>query len=281
MTILEAINKSTEYFSSKGIESPRINAELLLADILKIKRLDLYLKFDKPLDENEISIYREYIKRRAAFEPLQYITGEVEFFGLKFNVNKNVLIPRPETEMLVEKILELTDKNLPVEILDIGTGSGNISIALAIYLINAKIDAIDKSSSAIEIAKNNSESLGIQNNINFYEKDIFNLNSFPKKYDVIVSNPPYVNKNEYDTIQNEIKYEPKIAVTDFEDGFKFYNQIIKSAKNLLKDNGKLFLELGHHHSEKVKTLFEENNFCNVQIWNDYQNIPRVIKGDIV
>ena len=153
ITVLEVIKLSTEYLQNKGVESPRANAEILLADILNCKRLDLYLSFDKPLADNEVKNYREAIRKRGLRIPLQYIVGNVEFFGLKFIVNENVLIPRPETELLVEQIINETDKSLNIKILDIGVGSGNISLSLLKNLPNANVVAIDISEKAIEVAK--------------------------------------------------------------------------------------------------------------------------------
>jgi release factor glutamine methyltransferase len=148
LTILEAIRRSTEYLAKKGIEDARLNAELLLCSILKCKKLNLYLNYDRPLADEEVSVYREYLKRRSEREPLQYIVGEVEFYGLVFKVDKSVLIPRPETEILVEKIIE-ENKDRQVSILDIGTGSGNIAVALKYHLPSAEVTAVDKSEDAL------------------------------------------------------------------------------------------------------------------------------------
>ena len=157
ITVLESINLSTQYLSEKGIESPRTNAELLLANIIGCKRLELYLSFDRPLGETELQKYREQIKRRGRFEPLQYITGKVEFYGLELKVNPSVLIPRPETELLVENILNQFSKEKEPIILDIGCGSGNIAIALAANLPAAKITSTDVSAEALKVAEENSE----------------------------------------------------------------------------------------------------------------------------
>ena len=197
LTVLESIKLSTEYLQKKGIESPRINAELLLANILNCKRLDLYLKFDQPLKEGEINLYREFISRRGKFEPLQYITGTVEFFGLEFKVNKSVLIPRPETEILVETIIDSAEKKENIDILDIGTGSGNIAIAVAKNLPNSKICAIDNNSEALQIAKDNAKLNSVEDRIEFMNDSILNgIIRSAKKYDIIVSNPPYVSIQE-------------------------------------------------------------------------------------
>ncbi len=283
LTVLESIKLSEEYLLKKGIESARINAELLLAGVLGCKRLDLYLKFDQPLSEKEKSVYREYIARRGKREPLQYILGEVEFFGLRLKVNDSVLIPRPETELLVEYILYNTDKENNSRVLDIGSGSGNISIALAKNLPDAKIFGIDVSLGAIEIANQNAILNDVTNNVNFVQADV--LNELPTeikiKYDLIVSNPPYVSSNEFETLQPEIKeYEPNIAVTDYDDGLKFYRRISEIASELLKENGKIYFELAEGQSEDVRKILEEYKFKNIIIKKDYSDIDRIISGEL-
>lgn len=280
LTVLDALKKTTEYLEKKGIESARVNAEIMLAYILKCKRLQLYLSFDRPLNENEKNLYREFLQRRVNHEPVQYITGIVGFYGLEFQVNKSVLIPRPETEILVETIIENTNENEETNILDIGTGSGNIAITLAKHLPNSKITAIDKSKDALKIAVKNSELNNVKERINFIENDILNnQNLFDNVFDLVVSNPPYISKKEYNNLEPELnKHEPSIALTDFSDGFIFYKNISKQAKNLLNTNGKLFFEIGAGQSKKIKEIMEQNNFYNIQIIKDYQNHDRVIWG---
>jgi len=281
LTVLESIKLSTEYLQDKGIESPRINAELLLSNILNCKKLGLYLKFDQPLKEEEIKIYREYIRRRGKFEPLQYIIGSVEFFGLQFKVNKSVLIPRPETEILVETIINSVAKEEQIAILDIGTGSGNIAISLAKNLSNAKITAIDNSAEALDVAKENSILNSVEGRIEFINESILNDNNYSvKKYNIIVSNPPYVPEKEFQNLQPELKvYEPRIALTDENDGFSFFRVISSKSKSILKNKGRLFFEVGKDQFLKVEEILHDNNFKNITIKKDYQNIERVIYGE--
>ena len=280
LTVLEAIKLSADYLSKKNIDSSRINAENLLAHVLKCKRLDLYLAFDRPLKEEEIDDYRELIRRRGASEPLQYIIGNVEFYGLNFRVNSSVLIPRPETELLIEKILESLNKNDSLKILDIGTGSGNIAVSIAKHLSNAEIVAIDISDSAIQTAKENSELNNINGQINFYKLDIISGSlQTNSKFDLIVSNPPYVSLKDYSDLSPELlNHEPRISLTDENDGLNFYRAISKKAKTLLKTGGKIFYEVGLGQSEEVKNLLKENNFNEIEIFKDYSNIDRVVKG---
>jgi release factor glutamine methyltransferase len=278
LTVLEAIKLATEYFEKKEIESPRINAEILLADVLKCKRIDLYLKFDQPLKENEVNLFREYISRRGKYEPVQYIIGYTEFYGLVFKVDKSVLIPRPETEILVETIINQNKEKDEISILDVGTGSGNIPVSLAKMMPQSKNTSIDISESAIGIAKQNAESNDV--NVTFIRQDIFD-NPFPfdSKYDIIVSNPPYVDSSEYNNLQKEIiEHEPRFAVTDDGDGLKYYRRICEVANSVMKENGKLYFEMGKGQSQDICSIMEVNGFSEIGIVKDYPQIERVIYG---
>ncbi|NJD23013.1 MAG: peptide chain release factor N(5)-glutamine methyltransferase [Melioribacter sp.] len=280
LTVLESLQLSTDFLEKKGIESPRLNAELLLSEILKCKRLDLYLKFDQPLKENEVGIYREWIARRGKFEPLQYIIGNVEFYGLPFKVTPDVLIPRPETEILVEEVIKRCKDINASKILDIGTGSGNISISLAKNLSDAEITSIDISDKALSIAQENALINGVEEKIHFITADVKTYMS-NNQFDIIVSNPPYVSKEEYANLQNEIlNYEPMTAVTDSNDGLDFYRTIAGRAKILLKKNGKIFLEVGKDQSKYVADILEKNDFINIYFVKDYQQIDRVVVGEL-
>lgn len=281
LTVLDSINLSTEYLKNKGIDSPRINAELLLAHILKCKRLQLYLSYDRPLKEDEIILYRELLKRRCKFEPLQYITGSTEFYGLEFKVTPAVLIPRPETELLVETIVSNYREKGIIKILDIGTGSGNISIALANLLPEASIVAIDISEKALEIASENAKNNIATDRIQFLCHDILSDALIKDNdFDIIVSNPPYVTLKDFERLDNELKdHEPTIALTDQADGLSFYRAITSKAGFYLKNKGEIYFEIGHCHTQQVKELLFSNNFGNIHIIKDYQSIDRVIIGE--
>lgn len=282
ITVLEVIKLSTEYLQKKGVESPRANAEILLAEILKCKRLELYLAFDKPLAENEVQVYREAIRKRGLRIPLQYIVGNVEFYGLKLIVNENVLIPRPESELLVEKIINDSDKSNNLKILDIGVGSGNISLSISKNLPNSKVVAIDISKSALDVANQNAEINSLQDRIEFRLFDFMNddLNSLGK-FDLIVSNPPYVSENDYESLEPELKnYEPKIALTDNSNGISFYKRIIEASQPMLNKPGKMYFELGMDQSKQVKIFFEQKKFSNIEVIKDYSGIDRIICGEL-
>jgi release factor glutamine methyltransferase len=281
LTVLESIELSSEYLKKKGIESPRMNAELLLAAILNCKRLDLYLSFDKPLADTELERYRNYIKRRSEFEPLQYIVGNIEFYGLNFIVNPSVLIPRPETELLVERVIDLFKLPGKAKILDIGCGSGNIAISLAVNLPDAEIIATDISTDAISVAKENSLLNHVDHRIQFLNHNIF-TDSIDKlgEIDCIVSNPPYVSEKRFKTLQKEIvNYEPGIAVTDFNDGLNFFKVIISKTDQLLNKGGRLFFEISEGQSKIVEELMKSNHFININVLKDYSGIDRIIFGE--
>lgn len=282
ITVLEALNLSTDYLNKKGIESARLNAELMLAHILNCKRLELYLMFDRPLDEVELQNYRNFLSRRAQREPLQYIIGEVEFFNIRLKVNRNVLIPRPETELLVEKIINDFKEKQDFRFLDIGVGSGNISIALLKNIGQANAVAIDISEDALALAKENSYLNEVENRISFYKFDIMkdDIKSFGK-FDLIISNPPYVSAEDYETLEPELKvYEPKIALTDSYNGLTFYRKIIEQSSFLLNERGKLYFELGKGQYNEVKRMMDEKGFMDIKIIKDYQGIERIVCGEL-
>lgn len=281
LNVLESLQLSTNFLEKKGIESPRLNAELLLAEILNCKRLDLYLKFDQPLKENEVDRYREWISRRGKFEPLQYIIGKVEFFGLQFKVTRDVLIPRSETEILVEEVINFCKSKSGLKILDIGTGSGNIPIALSKNLTNVEITTVDVSAKALEIAKENALLNGVESGVKFILSDVNHLKIETGLFDIVISNPPYISAEEYPTLQKEIiDYEPSIALTDSNDGLDFYRAIAERSKSFLKKEGKLFLEIGKGQFEDVEKILSKNDFHNIEIIKDYQQIERVISGEL-
>lgn len=277
MTILETLKLATEYLEKHKIENPRLNAELLLAEILKCKRLELYTNFDKPLKEDELEKFREYLRRRSRGEPLQYITGKVNFFGYEFIVTPDVLIPRPETELLVEEVIQSFDNNLPLKILDICSGSGNIGIVLAKFFKNSIVHCIDVSDKAIEVGKLNSQQLKTENVV-FQKLDILNDVPLEKDFDVIVSNPPYISVEKKESLQDEVKlYEPHIALFVDEE-LKFYRRILKIAKEILKLDGKIFFEIDHHIADDVYELMLQNGFTEIVIKKDFSNLNRIISG---
>jgi release factor glutamine methyltransferase len=281
--IIDIINWGDAYFKVKDIPESRLNIELLLCAVLQCKRMNLYLNFDKPLIQNELDTLREYVKRRVTREPLQYILGETEFMGLPFKVNSNALIPRPETELLVEEVIKFA-KRIPdktLNILDIGSGSGNISISLAKLIPNSFITAIDCSEKALQLSKENAELNKVNEKIDFILSDILNDNFQNMKFDIIVSNPPYISLPEYDDLEPELKFEPKNALTDLNDGFCFYRRITTIGKEIIHPGGLTAVEIAYNQSEKVFSLFHDTGYSNIQIIKDYSNIDRIITGTLL
>ncbi|HET7152373.1 MAG TPA: peptide chain release factor N(5)-glutamine methyltransferase [Candidatus Kapabacteria bacterium] len=277
-TILETLTIAAEQFEKAGVDSPRLTAELLLAEVLGCKRIDLYLRFDQPLESNERTAFGEMYKRRIAREPLQYITGTAAFCGLDFEVNPAVLIPRPETEELAEEVAQVCEKvssSQSLHILDIGTGSGCIAVTLAKRFPFAAVTAIDVSDDAISVARRNAQRHGVQN-VAFEIADIFNDDALQGTFDVIVSNPPYVSREEIEAAQAEVRdFEPRLATTDNADGLTFYRRIVAVAPAHLNANGVLAFEVGIGQARHVQEMLEAAGF-SVTIKKDLANIERIV-----
>lgn len=283
-TVLEIIKSSTELLEKKNISNPRLNVELLLCELMNCDRVKLYLDFEKPLTKSELDLYRDWFKRRLNYEPLQYITGNAYFYGYKFKVNKSVLIPRQETEILVEKVLNEIKSNSKeiINILEIGTGSGCISIALGKKLddinSNYNITAIDISQEALDVAKSNLKQIGANSDkITFVEKDVFTIDNFNKDIDYVISNPPYIPFNEFENLDDEVnKFEPSISLTDFKDGLSFYKKIIELYSSPVI-TGKLFFEIAYNQKENLEKLLKE--FVNLKhsFYRDYNDNHRVLE----
>jgi len=249
-------------------------AELLFSEILGCDRTTLYLDKAKILGHNELAFISSVLKRRIKGEPIQYILGKTEFMALKLKVNQDVLIPRPETEILVETTLKYADKIRQAEILDLGTGSGCIAISLGKILEGAKIDAIDISDKALSVAEENARLNGAK--IDFIQSDLFDSLG-GREYDIIVSNPPYIADDEIGRLQPELQFEPRIALAAGVDGLDFYRRINLKASGYLKKNGFLIMEIGFGQAGHLVGLFSESNkFKVVETVKDYNNIERVI-----
>ena len=277
--IIEIIKWGEEYFKIKGFENPKQEIEWLLCDLLQLKRIDLYLKFEDIINKSKLKKLKSWIKRRIQREPLQYITGKVEFYGLKFISTPQALIPRPETERLVDITLNSLKKIPEPKILEIGTGSGCVSIAVSNKKPRANILSLDISKNALELAEINAKSNNCKN-INFLEMDF--LNEIPDgKFDILISNPPYISQKEIKNIMPEVKnYEPRIALTDFEEGLNFYYRIAKVGRTLIP-NGIIILEVGlGKHPQKVFSLFKEAGFDQLELIKDYNNNERILKINI-
>jgi release factor glutamine methyltransferase len=277
-TIIELINETTGYFKKKGIESARLEAELLLADCLGIERIQLYIAFERPVSEEELSRFRETVRRRAAGEPVAYLTGYREFWSLKIRVHKGVLIPRPETELLVEEALKfLKPRDQEMTILDLGTGSGAISLALAKEIKNSVLYATDISRAALAVARQNIAAQGLQERIRL----VFGDGPAPFRrrplFDLVISNPPYIRSGEIAALAVEIKdHEPLQALDGGDDGLAFYRQWIPQMHSLLRNSGCVILEIGADQSGAVAQLFRDTGFSDVATAKDYAGQSRAV-----
>ena len=255
-------------------------AELLFTQILGCDRLSLYLNQDTPLGKDKISLISSVLKRRISGEPLQYILGKAEFMGLEFKVNKEVFIPRPETEILVETAIEIA-RRLSVmddrlKILDIGTGSGCIAVSLAKFMRGVEVIATDISDKALEIAKQNARLNNVE--VNFLQSDLFSAFSFQlSAFSLIISNLPYIPIAKIDSLQPELSYEPRIALDGGKDGLDFYRRIIRQAPAYLKEGGLLILEMGFGQRGLIEGILKNSkNFQIIEIVKDYNQIDRII-----
>ena len=261
-----------------GIDNARLDAEILLANVLNVERIFLYVNFDCELNNHQLETFQKLIKRRAAHEPTAYIIGQKEFMGLNFVVTADVLIPRPETEILVEEVVERLKKvSDTINFADIGVGSGAICIAILKFLENSFAEAVDISPAAIEVAKINSTIQGVSNRINFYTGDLLTPLS-GKKFNAIISNPPYIPNDVIKTLQPEVlEYEPHLALDGGEDGLNFYRRLINESPNLIADGGFLAVEIGINQAIEISTMIEDNGqFDKVEIIKDLAGIERVL-----
>lgn len=275
-TISSLLNWTVKYFKRKNITSARLDAEVLLSYVLGQERIYLYVHFDEPMQQNELCKFREYVKKRAQHMPIAYIIGTKEFMGLPFKVTPDTLIPRPDTEILVENVLANTDKNEEVKIVDIGTGSGAIILSLLVNLPKAIGKTVDIASKAIEVARENAAALKVDDRCEFFVGDLFTpLNS--DEFDIIVSNPPYIPQKDIVSLETDVKmYEPIGALTDGGDGLDYYRRLLMEGRAYLKKNGFIALEIGIYQSEAVKRIAEDNGWKNIRIIKDYAGIDRVV-----
>lgn len=271
MTVLEVLTAATGYLEKHGVESPRLNAEHLLAHVLgKKKRLDLYMEFDRPLSDAERAPLRDLIRERGTGKPLQHLLGTAEFFGRTYLCDERALIPRPETEQLLELIL--TRKPFQ-KILDCGTGSGVIAITLALEVPEAKVTAVDISPVALDLARANAEKLEAMR-IHFEEVDL--LPSGTEKFHLIAANLPYIASGEMAGLQREVQFDPKSALDGGIGGLDFVEKLIAQAPARLESGALVALEIGHDQAERVRDLFQAHNYRDITIHADYQGIQRFV-----
>jgi len=279
-TILKLLEWSTQYFRDKKIESARLDAELLLGHILGLSRVQLYTQFDRLLNSEELQRYKILFKRRSEREPLAYLLGKKEFFSMEFEVSPDVLIPRPETELLVEEAIQYAMKSqtgsADLHILDLGTGSGCIAIALAKKFSQASITALDISEAALTWAQKNAKKHGVEKQIRFIKTDFLEFLPESALYDLILSNPPYIATLEIPNLAPELRFEPNAALDGGADGLQFYRKLLPWAFKNLQKKGQAYFEMGDKQAKALEELATNTGFQKISILKDYAGNPRVL-----
>ena len=278
VAIKEALTRAVEDLKLKGIDTARIDAEVLLAFVLKISRTDLYIKSEELINEDRLAQFFSIVSRRGDREPVAYLTGEREFMSLSFVTNKNVLIPRPETEILVEEALAIK----PLRIIDVGTGSGAIAVSLAHYLPECRVWAVDISSKALAVARLNANRHGVEERISFYQGDLLaplSSSEFFGSFDLITANLPYIPTPEIDNLPIDVRgFEPLGALDGGVDGLKYYCELGLKAFELLIDNGVILLEVGYSQASQIRDALENWGFRETTILRDLAGIDRIVKA---
>ena len=275
-TLLETLQSGTAYLEKRGVDEPRLNMEHLTAKVLGCTRMDLYLSFDRPLEESQLSPLRDMTKRRGNREPLQHILGNVEFMGKEFLSDKRALIPRPETEELVGILFDkYKNKKGPSNICDVGCGSGVIGISLACHWPDSNIEMIDLSDQALELTEENIQSLELDSSrFNLINNNL--LEGLGKRFDLIVANLPYVGSREIESLEPELKYDPVPALDGGESGLSLIEELIVQAKSNLNDGGVLALEIGDDQSSEVVQFMNDNGYKDIESLKDLSHIERFV-----
>lgn len=273
----ELIDLTKRHFAARAVENPRLDAEMLLCHILGKDRVSLYVHFDQPLEEAETSAYRELVRRRAGGEPVAYLTGRKNFMGMEFAVSTDVLIPRPETELLAEAAIKYC-RGKKARLLDIGAGSGALALSVLRYCPDARAVALYISVPALALAKINAERFSLAGRVEFINSDAkdFLQSAGADKFDLIISNPPYIPSGEIAALPREVRKEPLLALDGGRDGLRFYRLIISRGKRLLAAKGRIFLEIGAAQAGAVSAMACQAGFANCEIIKDYAGLDRLM-----
>ena len=282
MTVLEIIQRSSDYLARKGVESPRLQIELMLGHVLQVPRLKLYLNFERSLTEAELNTLREMVQRRALREPLQHILGSSSFCGLELIVNRDVLVPRSETELLAERAWTFMLQRASVNqarpsALDFGTGSGCLAIAVAVKAPQAEVHAVDISEAALEVARKNARRHEISERVHFHEGDGFAALPQGLRFDLLVSNPPYIPSQEIASLQPEVReHDPRTALDGGGDGLQYYRRLAAEAPAWLARAGRIMLEFGDGQEEAIRRIFLDAQWAIEAVEKDYSGHPRIL-----
>ena len=273
MTVLEVLQATTAYFKKHNVENPRLNAEHLLAHVLGRKRIELYLEFESVLTESELAPLRNLVKRRSEGEPLQHLLGTTEFCGLTFLCDKRAMVPRPETEELVE-LVESKVENRELRIVDVGTGSGVIALTLAVKFPEAEILAVDISDDALALAQENAARLKLVDRVRFLKSSL--LENVEGTFDLVVANLPYISTQDHDTLSREVLHDPAVALFASARGDELVRELIAQAPSQLRPGGMLALEIGIGQSEALLSALAEKNYRDISFKNDYSGVKRFL-----
>ncbi|MDG2390052.1 MAG: peptide chain release factor N(5)-glutamine methyltransferase [Planctomycetaceae bacterium] len=279
-TVRRILTWTTEHFTERGCDTPRLDVEILLAHVLNCPRIQLYVQYERQLTEAERTRLRGFVRRRADHEPVAYLVGKREFFGLDFRVTADVLIPRPDTETLVLALLDYLKDSPAAELIELGVGSGAISVAAAVHQSGLSISAVDICPQALQIAKQNAQRHKLESRINFYEGDLFASLPAGLRVDAVVSNPPYVQTAELDQLDADVKdHEPRLALDGGADGLDLARRIINDAPRFLKPNGLLLLELGPDNIQSAATFLKSQaGYQQIHILKDAAGRERVLSA---
>jgi release factor glutamine methyltransferase len=277
-TIRKVLTWTTQHFEKRGVDAPRLTAEVLLAHVLKTTRVRLYVDLDRPMEKTELTTFRALIERRMAGEPTQYLTGVREFYNRPFKVDPRVLIPRPETELLVEAALHRLPKDAPGTALDVCTGSGCLAISLAAERPQATVLATDLSPDACALARENAQALGVAERVTVLQGDLYAPLPPDARFEVVVSNPPYIATGEIAGLSPEVRREPRMALDGGPDGLVLIRKVIQGARRVLKPGGLLAMEIGETQGDAVKALLQAAGYDDARVEKDLERRDRLAFG---
>ena len=273
--LLEVLQSTTAYFTKHKIESPRLNAEHLLAHALGRTRMELYLEFERNLSDDELKPLRELVKRRGQGEPLQHLLGTIEFCGQTFLIDKRAMVPRPETEELVELLKsEIRSQKSDFRMIDVGTGSGVIALSLAKQFPEADVHAVDVSEDALALARENAARLGLSDRVRFQKNNL--LENLDERFDLIVANLPYISTQDRHLLSREVLHDPEVALFGGPAGDEIVRRLIDQAPSRVNPGGLLALEIGINQGEGLCEFFRQKNYHDIELKRDYSSIPRFL-----